>query len=149
MAISYEWRSEFENAAVNRLHAEGFGHEPISVDWRSRVQQHSLGWVCARQEGELIGFVNVAWDGGAHAFILDTVVAAELQRSGVGTGLVATAAKHARLCGCTWLHADFEDHLAAFYFQACGFTPTSAGLIALDSSDPGRPASEQAVPRCR
>ncbi|MDR0345201.1 MAG: GNAT family N-acetyltransferase [Nocardiopsaceae bacterium] len=131
MTISYEWRSEFENAAVNRLHADGFGHEPINVDWRSRVQQHSLGWVCARREGELTGFVNVAWDGGAHAFILDTVVATDLQRSGVGTGLVATAAKHARLSGCTWLHADFEDHLAGFYFQACGFTPTRAGLIAL------------------
>jgi GNAT superfamily N-acetyltransferase len=86
---------------------------------------------CARQDGELVGFVNVAWDGGAHAFILDTLVAAGARRSGTGTGLVITAARHARAAGCQWLHVDFEDHLAAFYVQACGFTPASAGLIAL------------------
>jgi hypothetical protein len=29
------------------------------------------------------------------------------------------------------LHVDFDDHLRAFYFDACGFEPTNAGLIAL------------------
>jgi hypothetical protein len=32
---------------------------------------------------------------------------------------------------CEWLHVDFEDHLRAFYFDACGFEPTNAGLIGL------------------
>jgi hypothetical protein len=31
--------------------------------------------VCARQGRELVGFVNVAWDGVVHAFVLDTMVA--------------------------------------------------------------------------
>jgi GNAT superfamily N-acetyltransferase len=74
----------------------------------------------------------VAWDGGSHAFILDTVVAARARRRGIGAGLVATATEHARTAGCEWLHVDFEDHLTGFYFRACGFTPASAGLIALD-----------------
>ena len=26
---------------------------------------------------------------------------------------------------------DFDDHLRTFYFDACGFEPTNAGLIAL------------------
>ena len=26
---------------------------------------------------------------------------------------------------------DVDDHLRAFYFDACGFTPTNAGLIEL------------------
>jgi hypothetical protein len=30
-----------------------------------------------------------------------------------------------------WLHVDFDDHLRSFYFDACGFTPSNAGLIAL------------------
>ncbi|WP_443075526.1 hypothetical protein [Streptomyces sp. NBC_01483] len=30
-----------------------------------------LGWVCAWEDGSLIGFVNVVWDGGVHAFILE------------------------------------------------------------------------------
>jgi GNAT superfamily N-acetyltransferase len=134
VTISYEWRSDFENGAVNVLHAEGFGHRCLDVDWRAQVQQHSLGWVCACQSGDLVGFVNVAWDGGVHAFILDTVVAARVRRRGIGTGLIARAAGHARAAGCEWLHVDFDDHLTAFYVRACGFTPTSAGLIALTGS---------------
>jgi tetratricopeptide (TPR) repeat protein len=37
----------------------------------------------------------------------------------------------ARDAGCEWLHADFDPHLRPFYFDACGFAPTDAGLIAL------------------
>jgi GNAT superfamily N-acetyltransferase len=132
-AITYDWRGSFENAAVNALHADGFGGRVGDTDWRAQVQQHSLGWVCAWRVTELVGFVNVAWDGGAHAFILDTVVAAEARRCCIGTVLIAVAAEHARAAGCEWLHVDFEEHLTAFYFQACDFTPTRAGLIALSN----------------
>jgi GNAT superfamily N-acetyltransferase len=75
--------------------------------------------------------VNVPWDGGVHAFIIDTVVAASAQRRGVGTRLIEVAAENARASGCEWLHVDFEDELRTFYFTSCGFTPTNAGLIAL------------------
>lgn len=131
MAITYEWRGDFDNAAVNALHAAGFDHRTSDVDWLARVRGHSLGWVCARKDGDLVGFVNVAWDGGVHAFILDTVVAASHRRSGIGAGLVAEAARQARTAKCEWLHVDFEDDLQSFYFDACGFKPTTAGLIAL------------------
>ncbi len=33
--------------------------------------------------------------------------------------------------GCEWLHVDFDDELRTFYLDACGFTPTAAGVIAL------------------
>jgi len=49
----------------------------------------------------------------------------------VGTSLVRLAVDRARDAGCEWLHVDFEDDLRAFYFDACGFEPTNAGLIAL------------------
>jgi GNAT superfamily N-acetyltransferase len=129
--ISYQWRGEFSNARVNALHAEGFGHRLLDDDWTGQVSRHSLGWVCAVENGELVGFVNVPWDGGVHAFIIDTLVAASVQRRGVGTRLVEVAAEHARAAGCEWLHVDFEDELRPFYFGSCGFTPTNAGLIAL------------------
>jgi ribosomal protein S18 acetylase RimI-like enzyme len=92
---------------------------------------HSLGWVVARDGAELVGFVNVAWDGGVHAFVLDTIVASSAGRSGIGTRLVDAAVARARAAGCEWLHVDFEDHLRDFYFGACGFEPTNAGLIKL------------------
>jgi GNAT superfamily N-acetyltransferase len=129
--ITYEWRGHFSNAAVNAMHARGFGHRVLADDWWAQVSRHSLGWVCAREDAELVGFVNVAWDGGVHAFILDTMVTASVRRQGVGKGLVVLAAEQAREAGCEWLHVDFEDGLGPFYFGACGFTPTNAGLIAL------------------
>ncbi|MGW9379912.1 GNAT family N-acetyltransferase [Streptomyces albidoflavus] len=131
MTITYEWRGEVDNAALNALHAEGFGHPVGEVDWSARLRRHSLGWVCAWEAGRLVGFVNVAWDGGAHAFLLDAVVAQRCRSNGVGSALVGAAAEGCRAAGCEWLHADFEERLRTFYFEACGFRETAAGLIAL------------------
>jgi len=133
VAVAYAWRGAFTSAELNVLHAEGFEHDLLDWDWREQVERHSLGWVCARfpQGDALAGFVNVAWDGGSHAFVLDTVVSAAARRRGVGTGLVAAAADGARAGGCEWLHVDFEDHLRGFYLDSCGFTSTGAGLIRL------------------
>jgi len=129
--VTFEWRDEFDNSEVNALHAEAFGHPVLEDDWRSQVERHSLGWVCARESRELVGFVNVPWDGGTHAFILDTIVATNARRQGIGRQLVAIAAAEARAAGCEWLHVDFNNHLRAFYFDACGFRATDAGLMAL------------------
>jgi GNAT superfamily N-acetyltransferase len=131
MDITYRWRGQFANAEVNALHAEGFDHEVRSDDWWAPLRRHSLGWVCARRDGELVGFVNVAWDGGGHAFIIDTLVAKSVRRNGIGVALVNVAIDNARAAGCEWVHVDFEDHLKDFYLKACGFRPTNAGLIAL------------------
>jgi GNAT superfamily N-acetyltransferase len=128
---AYEWRGVVGNLEVNALHAEGFGDPSTDDDWLSRLQRYSLGWVCARDGADLIGFVNVAWDGGGHAFLLDTMVAQRVRRRGVGTGLVTLATDNARAAGCDWLHVDFEEHLRSFYLDAGRFTATSAGVIAL------------------
>jgi GNAT superfamily N-acetyltransferase len=131
MTITYEWRGDVDNSALNKLHAEGFDHPVGQTDWRARLQRHSLGWVCAREGHRLVGFVNVVWDGGVHAFVLDTVVALRNRSNGVGAALVKAAAEGCRAAGCEWLHVDFEDHLRSFCFDACGFRETTAGLIAL------------------
>jgi ribosomal protein S18 acetylase RimI-like enzyme len=100
--------------------------------WWDRIRPHSLGWVTARlADGALVGFANIAWDGGDHAFLLDPKVPSTHQHQGIGTELVRRATEQAGVAGCAWLHVDFEDHLAAFYFDACGFAPTAAGLIRL------------------
>jgi ribosomal protein S18 acetylase RimI-like enzyme len=129
--IKYRWRGPVTDAELAALVAAHGGH--AAAGWWDQIRPHSLGWVTARLQphGSLVGFVNVAWDGGDHAFLLDTKVAAEDQRQGIATALVGDAARHAKAAGCEWLHVDFEDHLAAFYFDACGFRPTPAGLIHL------------------
>jgi GNAT superfamily N-acetyltransferase len=62
---------------------------------------------------------------------MDVVVDASLRRLGIGRRLVAAAADGARAAGCEWLHVDFEEHLRPFYLDACGFTPSPAGLLRL------------------
>jgi GNAT superfamily N-acetyltransferase len=96
------------------------------------VLQHSLLFVCAYYRTRLVGFVNVAWDGSQHAFVLDTTVDREFQRRGIGVQLVKRAAEAAKECGVEWLHVDYEPHLRNFYEQ-CDFKDTAAGLMCLKS----------------
>jgi GNAT superfamily N-acetyltransferase len=134
MPISYEWRGEFATHEVNQLHATAFAtrlYSDVEWDWRALVERHSLGWVVARADSGLVGFVNVLWDGLVHAWIQDVMVAPAAGRHGIGTDLVATARDAARDAGCEWLHVDFDTDLHAFYIDACGFAPAAAGLIHL------------------
>lgn len=128
--LTYQWRgllSDDEMVALVRAHGGR-----VEVGWWERIRAHSLGWVTARTtDGAVVGFVNVAWDGGDHAFLLDTKTHPAFQRNGIGTRLVEVAAREARVAGCEWLHVDFDSALDSFYFGACGFQPTPAGLIHL------------------
>jgi GNAT superfamily N-acetyltransferase len=103
---------------------------PLRSGYAVDVLKRSLVHVCAYDADRLVGFVNVAWDGGAHAFLLDTTVHPDVQRRGIATALVARAADLARDRGAEWLQVDFEPHLEGFY-RSCGFRPTAAGLIDL------------------
>jgi GNAT superfamily N-acetyltransferase len=116
------------NDQMNFLWAVAWG-EPTPRDF-SGILSHSLGHVGAYDGEQLIGFVNVAWDGGIHAFILDTCVHPAKRRLGIATRLVKAAETLARERGALWLHVDFEGHLAAFY-RNCGFGKTQAGLMKL------------------
>lgn len=98
----------------------------------NRLERHSLTWVGAFTGSTLVGFVHVCWDGGPHAFVLDTAVHPDHQRRGIGRELVLKAAAEARRAGCQWLHVDYEPHLQHFYRDSCGFRPTDAGLLDLN-----------------
>jgi ribosomal protein S18 acetylase RimI-like enzyme len=139
--VRFAWRGEVGDDELVAL-TESHGGLPES-GWWDRVRPHSLGWVVARTpDSTLIGFVNVAWDGGDHAFLIDTKVRPDHQRRGIGTELVRIAARHAKRAGCEWLEADFEEQHASFYYDACGFRPTHAGLIHLPGMrDDGLPSS--------
>jgi ribosomal protein S18 acetylase RimI-like enzyme len=130
--VTYSWRGPLTDAEmVGLVRAHGGDAMP---GWWDRIRGHSLGWVTARApDGEVIGFVNVAWDGGDHAFLLDPKTHGGFQRQGIGARLIEIAAGHAKTAGCEWLHVDFDSGLEPFYFDACGFRPTPAGLIHLPS----------------
>jgi ribosomal protein S18 acetylase RimI-like enzyme len=64
------------------------------------ILERSLAYICAYDANRrLIGFVNVAWDGGIHAFLLDTTVRPDWRRRGIGRKLVERAEHSARESG--------------------------------------------------
>jgi ribosomal protein S18 acetylase RimI-like enzyme len=129
--VKYVVRFVVDDAELSALHAAAFEGELSVEPWAERLERWALTWVGAFSNDQLVGFVQVCWDGGAHAFVLDTTVRPDHGRRGIGKQLVLTAAAEARAAGCEWLHVDFEPHLKAFYLEACGFRPTEAGLLKL------------------
>jgi ribosomal protein S18 acetylase RimI-like enzyme len=127
--IEYRERPPLDNETLHGL---------FSASWNDHgcrdfgaILSRSLVYVAAFDSDRLIGFVNVATDGGEHAFLLDPTVHPYFRRRGIGTQLVRRASELARRQGATWLHVDFEPVLTDFYFKSCGFQPTAAGLIRL------------------
>ena len=129
--VEIRWRAPATDQELLTL-TESHGGRAVP-GWWDRVRPHSLGWVTARDAGgDLVGFVNLAWDGDAHAFLLDTKTRPDHQRQGVGAAMVRLAVDQAQAAGCEWLHVDFTRDLRPFYLDACGFDlPESAGLINL------------------
>ena len=82
---------------VNTLRSAAW-HAVGDQDW-APILRRSLGWVCALEGDRLVGFVNVAWDGGVHAFLLDTTVHPDVQHQGIGTSLVLEAVAMAQARG--------------------------------------------------
>jgi GNAT superfamily N-acetyltransferase len=129
-AIAIAWRERLDDAEMVDL-VTSHGGTPFP-GWWDRIRPHSFGWVTARNgDGLLVGFVNVVSDGDCHAFLIDTKTRGSFQHRGIAAAVVARAAEEARAAGHEWLHVDFDEELAPFYFAACGFEPTPAGLIRL------------------
>jgi GNAT superfamily N-acetyltransferase len=134
--VELKVRFPIDDQVLSDLHARAFGNPNRGPQpWAQRLEQHSLTWIGAFERDTLIGFVHACWDGGSHAFVLDTVVDSTHRRRGIGQALVRALVDQAAAAGCEWLHVDYEPHLTTFYQQACGFEPTNAGLRHLNAAD--------------
>jgi GNAT superfamily N-acetyltransferase len=129
MQIEYRINPPLTDAELNALFASAWPEEHVERGYRP-VLERSLGYVCAYRSGELVGFANLAGDGGAHAFLLDPTVRPDQRRQGIGTEMVRRATELTRQAGAEWLHVDYEARLADFY-RKCGFRHTEAGLMRL------------------
>ena len=112
--------------------ADGLNQTTAVQPWTQRLHRHSLTWVGAFDADTLIGFVHPCWDGGCHAFVLDTCVDPGYQRRGIWRALVQSLADNVATAGCQWLQVDFEPHLTSFYRHARAFPATEAGLLHLN-----------------
>ena len=132
--IQIGWRQPFTSTEANRLHAEAFNARLVpddEWDWVALVEGHSFGWATARADGELVGFANVITDGLVHAWLQDVMVSPGRQRQGIGRLMVLEVRSRVAEVGHEWLHVDFDDDAADFYYRGCGFQPTNAGLLHL------------------
>ena len=128
--IVYRVSPSITNEALNELFNASW---PDHVETNFQIElNHSLLYICAFSDEQLVGFVNVAWNGGIHAFLLDTKVHTAYRRKGIGSQLIRKAAALAQAKGIHWLHVDYEPHLTHFY-RECGFHDTQAGLMRLNS----------------
>lgn len=128
--LVYRVNPSLTNDELNTLFAAAW-LEHSSRDFNP-ILSRSLAFVCAYHGERLVGFVNLAWDGGYHVFLLDTTVHPEFRRRGIGRELVRRAVAEADGRGVEWVHVDYESHLQNFYEQ-CGFANTAAGLMRLES----------------
>lgn len=96
-----------------------------------QVLERSFTWIAARDQEELVGFVNVAWDGGVHFFLLDTTVAPSHRGRGIGV-LVQRAVEACRGHG-EWLHVDSDEELMDRLYFPAGFFRAHAGTAAVAS----------------
>jgi len=133
MKVELRVKFPVDDSALSALHHRAFSPDSPGTDatthpWAARLERHSLTWVGAFSGGRLVGFVHTVWDGGTHAFILDTAVHPDFQGRGIGRDLVRSVTDEAFKAGCDWVHADYDAELAGFYETACGFQPTRAGL---------------------
>jgi ribosomal protein S18 acetylase RimI-like enzyme len=122
-----------EMDALDRLWRRAWGGPPAAP--LAPVLARSLVHVGAFDGDALIGFANVAWDGGIHAFLVDPCVDPDFRGQGIASAMVREATNAARERGAAWLHVDYEPHLEGFY-AGCGFRPTKAGVINLLDGQP-------------
>lgn len=105
--------------------------EVDGVDDFQSVLTRSLTHIGAYVGDELIGFTNMAWDGGWHGFLVDVCVHPDYRDHGIGQSLVEAALRIARKRGIKRVHVDFEPHLRDFYLS-CGFKPIDAGVLSFE-----------------
>jgi GNAT superfamily N-acetyltransferase len=127
--VDYRIDPPLDDAALNDLFARAW--DDHAAREFAPVLARSLGIVTAFVSNQLVGFVNLATDGGEHAFLLDPTVDVAHRRRGIGTQLLRRAVALAAERGCKWLHVDYEPALAPFY-RAVGFRDSLAGVIRLD-----------------
>jgi GNAT superfamily N-acetyltransferase len=125
--IELRLNAPFRDEEIALLFKAAWGEQAPDVP---PAVEHCLAHICAYSAERLVGFVKLAWDGGIHAFLLDTTVHPDYQRRGIGRSLVALAVDVAADSGIEWLHVDYDRPSESFY-AACGFLPTTAGLIHL------------------
>lgn len=127
--LEFRRKPQLSNEELATLLDESWDRQRPPPDY-GRILARSLTWIGAYDEQQIIGYVNLAWDGGVHAFLLDTAVQPSYRHRGVGTRLVTEALRAAAdHPGIEWVHVDSSPELLAGFYIPAGFRATAAGLV--------------------
>jgi len=100
-----------------------------NVNYQS-ILDKSLAYITVREDSKLIGFYNLAWDGGRHATVFDLNVHPDYRHQGIALKMLELAPIIAKKNNIKFLHVDFDLKLEKLYKKA-GFEIISAGIIKL------------------
>lgn len=128
MSIEYRRSPPLTNEVLEELiQAAWENREPQD---HVRVLSRSLVWLGAYSGEKLVGYANLAWDGWAHAFLLDPTVHPNFRGNGIGTRLIEEALEAA--CEhptVEWVHVDASPELMEQFYLPAGFLRSSAGVF--------------------
>lgn len=68
-AVEWRVREQVPNEALCTLFSKAYNID-LSLDFNP-ILDKSLTWLTAWRDGSLVGFINAAWDGFKHAFLVD------------------------------------------------------------------------------
>ena len=96
-----------------------------------RILQHSLAYFTIRDDqNRLIGYCNLAWDGGRHASLFDLNIHPDFRHQGLAIKMIQQVKQVAIDNNIRFFHVDFDPTLEPLYKKA-GFDMISAGLMLL------------------
>ena len=137
--VVYEWHGEFDNAEVNRLHAEGFQHRLLDIDWRTQLEDGPANDAARSAESEAPPPLR-AWDGLSDEDLLAEMVRARGAHLSVDRA-VRCHVTALRECGVSW--ARIGESLEKRASRLGSDSPTRSNRPASLCRCPGRLLAEQ------
>jgi hypothetical protein len=94
IGITWKTRTPLSDDDLNGLFGRAY-NKKMAVAFHKILNQ-SLTWVTAHRNDELIGWINVAWDGFVHAFLVDRTAVNDESGASHGAGQTGSEGHPAR-----------------------------------------------------
>lgn len=129
-SLEYRTRPALTNEDLNGLFGRAY-NKTMSVDFQ-RILNQSLTWVAGYDEHGLRAWINVAWDGFVHAFLVDRT-AADDSDGAIRSELVRVAIEAIRRDHPTVLkiHTDCRSD-ETLWLGGLGLQELPGGIVVLD-----------------
>ena len=102
-----------------------------------QVLERSFAWVLVFRGGQLLGFANVAWDGGPNYFLMDLSIDPSCAEDDqIFKGMIEAAVQRCQKEGGS-VRIDAPEDLLQSFFQPLGFRRVTAGVIHLQKAATG------------